>query len=488
MSLYDFLNPNFLIISSLLIGAVNLVAPLVVKNEKASCGFMLLISMCFLVNVVTVNLLFLKGVRTSFTLATFLNHYIIAFHLEALGLIFLDILSVLWIAALLYTPSYLQINNIGKRGRFLFFLNLSLLLGVLVALSANLLTMFIFYEMLTLSTAPLVGHEGGEKANKGLYRYLKILLISSLILFLPAILVIHDRVGHGNFTYRGFIEGHFTYTESFLLLLMFVFGISKTAIFPLHRWLPAAMVATYPVSALLHAVVVVKAGLFCIFKILTYVFGFSYLELLVVNFNWLVLLPAVTMIYSSIKALKLSNIKMILAYSTINQLSIALISAFTFTSKAMGAAILHMLSHSFSKICLFYAAGAMYSISKASQVEDLKGIATEMPRVSLIFVLGALSLIGVPPLAGFVSKLYIITAAARAENYLVAIIVAVSTVFTALYMIKMLLVIYSPTETPSGKRELYLPQAMISSLIFCSIGIILFFLLARFINHFLLYL
>lgn len=489
MSLHNIFNPNFLIISSLLIGALNLIIPLMIKNKRARSSFMILIGICFLVNVATINLLFLKGVRASFNLTSFLSHYTIVFHLEALGLIFVDLLSILWIVALLYTPSYLTINNIGRSDRFLFFLCLSLLLGVLVALSANLFTMFVFYELLTLSTVPLIAHEGGEKVSKGLYRYLKILLISSLTLFLPAILVIYSKVEHGNFIYQGFVSGNFTKNESLVLLLMFIFGISKTALFPLHGWLPAAMVASYPVSALLHAVVVVKAGLFCIFKVLGYVFGFAYLELLFLNLNWLVLLPAITVIYSSIKALRLDNIKMILAYSTINQLSVALISAFIFTSKAMGAAILHMLSHSFSKICLFYAAGCLYSLNKVTHVEDLKGIAKSMSAVCFVFVLGTLSLIGLPPFGGFISKFHIVTAAARAENYFVAIIVAVSSIFSALYMLKILLVIYGPVDTVTAhKSKANLPRVMIISLIFCGAGVVLFFFMAQFINCFLLYL
>jgi multicomponent Na+:H+ antiporter subunit D len=435
-------------------------------------------------------MLFLNGIRTQFVLTSIFD-YQIAFHIEVIGIIFLDLLSVLWIAALMYTPGYLQVNTIGKTNQFLFFLNLSVVIAVFIALSANLFTMFVLYELLTVSTAPLVAHEGGEKANKGLYRYLKTLILSSLLLFLPAMLIIYIKIGHGNFVYDGFIEGYFSKNESIILLIMFIFGINKTALFPLHKWLPAAMVAPHPVSALLHAVVVVKAGLFCIYKVIIYVFGFTYLNLLFPSFNWVILFPAVTMIYSGLKALRLDNIKMILAYSTINQLSIALISAFMFTPKAMGAALLHMLSHSFSKICLFYTTGAIYSLSKAYQVEDLRGMAYRMPKTSAILLLSTLSLIGIPPLAGFISKFYIIMAAASNNNLIVAAIVAISTILTALYMIKMIIVLYSPIkeEAGYGKNKLVgIPRLMGASLIICGLFLILFFLLARYINHFLLYL
>lgn len=520
---------NSIVLSTILIAALNLLIPLASKKDsKASNLLLIIISVFFFINILIIDGLFLKGIRTSILLFAFGN-YSVGLHLEALGLIFVNLLGVLWPCALIYTTKYLKLNKITHPSRLLFFINLSVLAGVFIAFAANLFTMFIFYEILTLSTAPLIGHNGGDKERKGLYRYLKILMVSSIVLFLPAILIIYAKIGHGNFIYQGFIQERFSKDQTVILLLMFVFGINKAALFPLHKWLPAAMVAAYPVSALLHAVVVVKAGLFCIYKILLCVFGLKYLQTIFGDTNWLIFLPILTIFYSSIKALRVDNIKTILAYSTINQLSIALLSAFMLTPKAIAAAVLHMVSHSFSKICLFYAAGIYYSFKKTAKISDLIGVSLEKPKTSFVFLIASLSLMGVPPFGGFISKFYIMLAAAEQDNILVMIVVASSSILTALYIVKILLVIYWPdglvdhtimplydkktikhnklfsnssldiealarqdqteiiTVLSARRFEHKLPLLMLISLIICLSGVIFFFLVHRFINMFLVY-
>ena len=523
------LTANYIVLSTLLMAVLNLLTPFSSRKDSKIRSFLLIIvSVFFLINVLIIDGLFLKGIRASISLFVFGN-YSIALHLEALGLIFLNLLGVLWICSLMYTTKYLKLHNIEHSSRFLFFMNLSVLWGIFISLSSNLFTMFIFYEILTLSTAPLIGHKWEDKERKGLYRYLKILMISSMALFLPAIMIIYAKIGHGNFIYQGFIQDSFSKNQTIILLIMFIFGISKAALYPLHQWLPAAMVATYPVSALLHAVVVVKAGLFCIYKILVCVFGLKYLHSIFGDHNYLIFLPIFTIIYSSIKALRVDNIKTILAYSTINQLSIALLSSFMFTPKAIAAAILHMVSHSFSKICLFYAAGIYYSLKSTARISDLVGISRQKPKTSFIFLIASLSLIGLPPFGGFISKFYIMLAAAEQDNILIMIVVALSSILTALYMIKILIFIYRPDvlnrlsvlplydrqwfksnklhskynkdrETEVGQNhvpiakltlgrgiESKLPLLMLISLSICLSGVIFFFLVHRFINMFLVY-
>lgn len=505
--------PQFLIISTLLLGAINLITPFISKEESNSRSvFMLLVSLFFLLNVIILDYLFLRGAAASFVLLN-LGKYSIAIHIEPVGLIFLTLLSILWVLSLLYTIKFLEINQMLNSNRFLFFMNACILTASIIALSANLFTMFICYELLTLFTIPLIGHHGGDKIANGLFVYLKILMISSLILFLPAILIIHNVIGHGNFTHDGFVAGYFSNTHAIILLLMFIFGIAKAAIYPLHAWLPAAMVASYPVSALLHAVVVVKAGLFCVYKILLYVFGLTYLQALFASYNWLVILPIITIIYSSLQAVQYTQVKMMLAYSTINQLSIALMSAFLLTQKGINAAIIHMISHSFTKICLFYTAGNIYSVKNAYHIGELIGIHRTMPKTSFIMLISGLSLIGMPPFAGFISKFYILLAAAEQENILVMIILAISTLFSALYMIKMLIFVYRPTtdnfilhlklkpyfdedlNKKKSKRivsknynaEARLPYFMILSIALCLSGVIGFIFILQGIKEFLMF-
>lgn len=509
----NFVAPQLLVISTLFIGLVNLITPFASKEDsKIRNFFLLIVSILFLANVLLLDYLFLSGIEASFILLDF-GKYNLALHLEPLGMIFLTLLAVLWICALLYTIKFLDINEIQYSNRFLFFVNCCVMVGSFIALSANLFTMFIGYEILTLCTIPLIAHRNSKKISKELSKYLKILMLSSLILFLPAIVIIYSVIGHGDFTLDGFVKGYFSNTHAIILLLMFIFGIAKAAIYPLHSWLPAAMVASYPVSALLHAVVVVKTGLFCIYKILCQVFGIVYLQSLFADYNWLVILPIVTIIYSSLQAVRHSQIKMVLAYSTINQLSIALLSAFLLTPKGLIAAVIHMISHSFTKICIFYSAGNIYSVKNSYHIRELVGVGSTMPKTSFVMLISGLSLMGLPPFAGFISKFYIMLAAAEADNLLAMVAIGISTLFSAIYMIKILIFIYRPTtdnfilhlklkpyfdEAPDRKKtkralsgkytaENRLPVFMILSIALCLTGVIAFLLIQQVIAKFLMF-
>ena len=511
--MFNFATPDTVLGTTLLIGALNLLTPFFSKEDSsARTALMLLVSIAFMLNVFLIDWLFLTGLEANIPLFG-VAAFQLELNLEPLGLIFLTLIGVLWSLALMYTIKFLAVNEVEHSSRFLFFVNACILCGALIALSANLFTMFVGYEMLTICTIPLIAHTGSKKAIQGLLSYLKILMISGLVLFLPAVIIIYSLVGHGDFVLGGIVEGHIDDTYSIILLLMFVFGITKAAIFPLHIWLPHAMVASYPVSALLHAVVVVKTGLFCIYKVILYVFGLSYLQYLFADYNWLVLFPIATIIYSSTQALRYNKIKMVLAYSTINQLSIALLSASLLTPRGIMAAVLHMVSHSFTKICIFYAAGNIYSVKNSYRVEELIGTRQTMPITSFIILISGLSLMGMPPFAGFISKFYIMLAAADQENILVMIVIAASTLFSAIYMIKMLIFIYRPASNDAilnlklkskfnqpvdldHKRrsinqkyhlESGIPVMMIMSLFLCLAGVVFFIFISRMINQFLVF-
>ncbi len=493
-------NPNFLIISTMLIGMVNLIAPYINKRDTKKRSVLLLtISSAFFLNILIIDYLFVQGIELNFNLIN-IGKYSIAFGLEPLGVIFLTLIAFFWTPALLYTIKFLAVNEFNNSSRYLMFVSGCVLSGCFVALSWNLITMFVGYEMLTLCTIPLIIHQISGKSVDGLLKYLKILMVSGLLLFLPAIIFVYSSIGSGTFVNGGFIREYFSDTTSVLLLIAFVFGVSKTALYPLHGWLPAAMVASYPVSALLHAVVVVKTGLFCIYKILFYVFGLDYLQYLFTQYNWFILLPAFTILYSSVQAVRSSEIKMILAYSTINQLSLALISAFLFTPKGMMAAVIHMVSHAFTKICMFYSAGNFYSLKKTYYTNQLAGISKTMPKTSFIMLISGLSLVGMPPFAGFISKFYIMLAAAEVQNFFVMIVVGISSVFSSVYMIKIISMIYKkPPETAiniqdknihaySGKKETSLPIFMLLSLAICVSMVICFFFIWQIISLFLSFL
>ncbi len=508
------ISPNFLIISIMALGVVNLITPFITKENSLSRTIIILfVTLLFFFNVLILDCCFLQGIEINSYMLFDLDKYSLELYLEPVGLIFLNMLAVLWVISLLYTIGFLKINNIADSHRYLFFINCCVITGCFIALSANLLTMFIGYELLTIFTVPLIVHNN-SRGSENLLTYLGILMISSTMLLLPAIIIVYNKAGHGNFIINGFIKFYFSHSWSVILVLMFIFGIAKTAIFPIHQWLPKAMVASYPVSALLHAVVVVKTGLFCVYKIIIYIFGLDFLHSLFINYNWLLLIAGVTVIYSSIQAIIKSEIKIILAYSTISQLAVALVSAFLFTPQGIKAAILHMLSHAFTKISIFYSIGIIYSIKNTYTINELEGMKYMLPKVSLIALVSALSLIGIPPFAGFISKTSILLAAAEQSNIFAMIILVISSIFSTVYMTNIILHIYKNvsnellSEIKIKKNFFYfmniecknkyinnlsiyekqVPVFMLLSIIFSLAGVILFFSIKGTINKLLVFL
>lgn len=473
--------------ATLIIGACNLITPFIGRPGSSAKSFALISATCaFFINVAVIDFFFLEGARFSFNLIS-LKGYSLAFHLEALGLIFLNLIGFLWIFSLIYTINYLRINDIPNPNLFLFFVNLTVLCGICVALSANLLTMAFFYEAVTFAAAPLIIHTGGQRSVKGMEVYLKTLSMASLLLFMPAVLFITTKLGNVNFVYGGFTEGKFSDLGTSILFLAIVFGSAKNALFPLHSWLPSAMVAAYPVSALLHAVIVVKTGLFCLFKIIVCVFGLNNLRSIFGAFDWPLLFPILTIVYASYKALKEREIKRLLAYSTINQLSLALAAAFLFTPKALGAAVLHMVSHSFSKIALFFSTGNFYSFKRTYSESDLSSIKNSLPINSLFFLVAGASLIGFPPFAGFISKLYAMVAAAEENRPEVILAIAFASVCSGIYLSRLALYIYRPGKISLEDEAIQAKEKTnISALSVCVSCVVFFIFISNFVNKFLI--
>jgi multicomponent Na+:H+ antiporter subunit D len=279
----------------------------------------------------------------------------LALHTEPLSILFALLASGLWIVTSVYSIGYMRGNHEKNQTRFYVCFAIALSGAMGVAFSANLLTLFIFYEVLTLSTYPLVVHKGDDNARKGGRVYLGILLFTSIVLFLPAIIWTYALAGTLDFRPGGILDGRLDGYAATLLLFMFVLGVGKAAVMPVHRWLPAAMVAPTPVSALLHAVAVVKAGVFTLIKVIVYIFGLDYL-VLVPNEAWAIYLAGFTVIAASIAALRQTNIKRMLAYSTISQLSYIVLAAVVLTPLSEIGAAIHMVTHAFGKITLFFTA------------------------------------------------------------------------------------------------------------------------------------
>jgi multicomponent Na+:H+ antiporter subunit D len=358
----------------------------------------------------------------------------IAFTVEPLGLIFACIASFLWIINSLYSIGYMRANNEKNQTRFYVCFAIALTCTMAIAFSGNMMTLFIFYEALTLCTYPLVTHAGTDKAKKSGRVYLGILLSTSIGFLFLAIVWTWLIAGTLDFTPGGILEGK---TSTFIigvLLALYMFGIGKAALMPFHRWLPAAMVAPTPVSALLHAVAVVKAGVFTVVKVVVYIFGFDFLSGLG-SADWLLYVSGFTILAASIIALRQDNLKRRLAYSTISQLSYVVMATAILAPLSIVGAALHIAVHAFGKITLFFAAGSIYTAAHKTEVSQLDGIGRRMPWTMGAFAIGALSMIGVPPTAGFISKWYILHGALDSGQMLAVAVVIASTLLNAGYFL-----------------------------------------------------
>src|SRR5690554_1659578 len=311
----------------------------------------------------------------------------LAFHTEPLSILFAMIASGLWIVTSIYAAGYMRGTQEPNQTRFYVCFAVALFGAMGVAFSANLLTLFIFYEVLTISTYPLVTHKGDAKAKSAGRVYFGILMTTSMVFLLPAIVWTYVAAGTLDFVPGGVLADTVTTGVGSILLMLYLFGIAKAAMMPMHKWLPAAMVAPTPVSALLHAVAVVKAGVFTVLKVIVYIFG---LETLTAGnlAEWLQWVAAFTLIAASVIALMQTNLKARLAYSTVSQLSYIVLGAALANAWAVTGAGMHIAMHAFGKITLFFCAGALYVAAKKTEIPDLDGIGRRMPVTMLAFFVG----------------------------------------------------------------------------------------------------
>ncbi len=407
----------------------------------------------------------LAGARPAASLFQMLPGLEIAFRVEPLGMLFAALASLLWIVNSLYSIGYMRSNHETNQTRFYVCFALALSATMGIAFAGNLLTLFLCYEMLTLSTYPLVAHKGDAKSVASARVYLGILLTTSIGLLLPAIIWTWLATGTLDFTAGGILAGKVEGWHLGVLLALFVFGIGKAAVMPVHRWLPAAMVAPTPVSALLHAVAVVKAGVFTLLKVVVYIFGVDF------TFGqpaagWLIYIAAFTVIAGSLVALRQDNLKRMLAYSTISHLSYVVLATAILKPMASLGAALHMVAHGFGKITLFFVAGSIYTASGKTLISELNGIGRRMPWTMAAFTIGALSLIGVPPTGGFVSKWFMIGGAFEAGNFLALGTIIVSTLLNAAYFLPIIYAAWFLDENVAPRRTHgEAPPAMIAAVL-----------------------
>ena len=408
----------------------------------------------------------------------------LAFTPEPLGMLFALVAGSLWPLASLYTVGYLRGAGEKNHTRFMFFYAIAIHAAMAIALSGNLLTLFVFYEVLTFSTYPLVTHKGTPEAKKAGRIYLGILVTSSVVFLLFGVISVWALGGTLDFASGGILAGRMDPAYVPLLLGLFAFGIGKAALMPLHRWLPAAMVAPTPVSALLHAVAVVKAGVFSMLKISIYIFGIDFLAATNAS-DWLVWVAAFSILAASVVALSKTNLKARLAYSTISQLGYIVLGAALASPLAASGAALHIATHATGKITLFFCAGAIYVAHHLSDIRDMDGLGRRMPVTFSAFALGALSIIGVPPLAGAWSKLMLMGGAMQSEYVVIIFVLAVSSLLNLVYLGEIVLRGFFKSGPHSDGAVAEAPLACVIPLVITAImSLALFFAVDGFVLDF----
>jgi multicomponent Na+:H+ antiporter subunit D len=374
------------------------------------------------------------GARPTVGLGEMLPGLEISFTVEPLGMVFAGIASFLWIVTTIYAIGYMRGHHERNQTRFYMCFAIAISSALGIAFAGNMLTLFVFYEVLTISTFPLVAHSGTPEAKRAGRVYLGILIGTSIVLQLTAIIWTWTVAGTLDFTAGGILHDKASGGLTALLLAMYVFGIGKAAVMPFHRWLPAAMVAPTPVSALLHAVAVVKAGVFTVLKVVIYIFGIENLASLHASV-WLQYAAGATILIASLVAMRKDNMKARLAYSTVSQLSYIVLGAMLASSVGAIGGAMHIAMHAFGKITLFFCAGAIMVASHKTEISQMNGLGRKMPLTFLCFLIGSLSIIGLPPFGGVWSKWYLALGAAETGQVVFVAVLMISSLLNVAYLI-----------------------------------------------------
>lgn len=415
-----------------LLGAVLIVATRRNSNIREGCS--LGAAILKFVIVLTMIPAVLAGNTLHYTLFSFLPGVSIELRGDALGLVFATTASFLWILTTLYSIGYMRSLKEHAQTRYYtcFAITLSATLGL--AFSANFITLFLFYEIITFITYPLVTHSGTKEAYAAGNKYLFYLLATTKAFFLTGMFLSYNLSNTFDFKPGGIFPPGANQTVLVIAYFLLIAGLGKVAIMPFHAWLPAAMIAPTPVSALLHAVAVVNAGAFCVLRIIFHVFGVELMKAL--NLGVMTaFLVSFTIIMASIYALTRDNLKARLAYSTISQLSYMVLGGALLTPSGMAGGIMHIANHAFAKITLFFCAGSIYVASRKTHVSEMSGIGRKMPWTMTAFALATLSMVGVPPVSGFLTKWYLMIGSIEAHELPLLFVLLTSSFLNACYFL-----------------------------------------------------
>jgi len=391
-----------------------------------------------------------------YTLFTLYPGVSVKFHLDGLGILFAGTSSFLWIMAGFYCVGYMRGLDEHAQTRFYFCYAVAVGGAMGVAFSANLFTLYLFYEIVSVFTYPLVAHHQDKEGYDGGRKYIVYLMFASKAFLLPAMILVYVQCGTLDFTMGNVASGMFPHSASSVLVkvtyLLCLLGFAKSAIMPIHGWLPAAMVAPTPVSALLHAVVVVKVGVFCVVRVMLSVFGVNLLNNLGLG-TFTAYLASFTIITASVVALTKDNLKMRLAYSTVSQLSYIILGVAMLTPNSITGGLIHITNHAFAKITLFFCAGSIFVATRKKDITEMGGIGWSMPFTMIAFGLASLSMIGVPPVSGFVTKWYLALGTLDIHNMILLTVILVSSLLNAGYFIPVIFTSFFGKSLPGDTTQ-----------------------------------
>ncbi len=411
-------------------------------------------------------------------LFTILPGLTITLRADAMSMIFAIVASSLWTIAVFYSMGYMRSLKEHAQTRFNACFALAIFGAIGVAFSDNLFTMYLFYEIVSICTYPLVAHHQDQEGYAGGRKYIVYLTTTAKAFLLPAMILIYVLTGTLDFT-ADIRYGIFSPDlDKWLVIMLYVFclfGFAKNGIMPLHHWLPGAMVAPTPVSALLHAVAVVKVGVFCTTRVMLYIFGLDTMELLNLGIPTAYFV-GFTVLAASVIALTKDNLKSRLAYSTVSQLSYIIMGVALLTEAGIQGGLIHIVNHGFSKITLFFCAGAIYVAAHKKYISEMEGLGRTMPFTFGAFAVASLSMIGAPPVAGFVTKWSLLVGSIQAHQIGILLILIASTMLNAAYFAPVTYKAFFG-KRPEGEKGQGIKEAPLSMLIpiliACAISVLL---------------
>jgi len=404
-------------------------------NVRETCSFVAAATLF----VITASLIpaVHAGQKLHFTLFQLLPGLSVSLRADALSMVFAVSASFLWVVTVFYSAGYMRGLHEHEQTRFNTCFALALFGAIGCAFSDNLLTLYLFYEIVSICTYPLVAHHQDEESYESGKKYLTYLTGTAKGLILPAMVLIYVLTGNLDFANNinsGILPAEANRWVVTALYACCILGFAKNAVMPFHNWLPSAMVAPTPVSALLHAVAVVKVGVFSTVRVMLYVFGVDRMNALNLGLPTAYFV-SITIVVASIIALSKDNLKARLAYSTISQLSYVILGVALLTRPGIEGGLVHIANHAFSKITLFFCAGAIYVATHKKDISEMNGLGRVMPFTFGAFALASLSMIGAPPVAGFVSKWYLLNGAFDAGSIGILIVLLASTLLNAAYFV-----------------------------------------------------